>query len=61
LKKSKRLIAEVNGLEVGDEIFFKNMSEYLAIEFARISSKSKKFSYVIKLEEPQSFSLKRIS
>ena len=45
LKKQEKIVETVNNLEVGESFTFKDMNEYLAIEFAIKQYDHKKFTY----------------
>ena len=60
MKKADRLMAEVEALEIGDRLSFKDYSEYMPIEYARHTIKHKKFKYEM-MEESPYFSLLRVS
>lgn len=53
-------MAEVEALEIGDRLSFKDYSEYMPIEYARHTIKHKKFKYEM-MEESPYFSLLRVS
>jgi len=47
LKKQEKIVEAVNNLEVGESFTFKDMNEYLAIEFAIKQHQSKEFTFYV--------------